>query len=112
MKMVVAARRDLDLSAGKLAAQVAHGVVTVLDHVDGSTASSWKAEGQPKIVVAVDGEQALRELEDEARFLGLPTGLVSDAGRTELPPGTATCLAVGPGDAAEVDRVTGDLPLY
>lgn len=110
--MVIAARRDLDLSPGKLAAQVAHAAVAALDHADEGAAASWRSKGQPKIVVGVDGEQALRELEDEARFLGLPTGLVSDAGRTELPPGTATCLAVGPGDEAEVDRVTGDLPLY
>lgn len=112
MKMVIAARQDLDLSPGKLAAQVAHGVVTALDHADDDAVRTWKNEGQPKIVVAVDDESTLRDLEDDARFQGLPTGLVSDAGRTELPPGTATCLAVGPADDTDVDRVTGDLPLY
>ena len=34
-----------------------------------------------------------------------------DAGRTELAAGTITCLGIGPAGEAELDRLTGNLPL-
>ena len=38
--------------------------------------------------------------------------LVRDAGRTQVAAGTATVLAVGPGNAALIDQLTGHLKLY
>ncbi|MEZ3115110.1 peptidyl-tRNA hydrolase Pth2 [Halobaculum sp. MBLA0147] len=112
MKQTIAVRGDLGMGAGKLAAQVAHASLSAYEDTDRRTASEWKGSGQQKVVVRVDGEDALFEVADVADREGLPHAVIRDAGRTQLDPGTATAVAVGPGRDDVVDRVTGDLPLY
>lgn len=43
--------------------------------------------------------------------LGFVARVVRDAGRTQIPAGSATVLGVGPGPKAVVDEVSGDLKL-
>ncbi|MFB6090297.1 MAG: peptidyl-tRNA hydrolase Pth2 [Halobellus sp.] len=112
MKQAIVARTDLGMGRGKLAAQVAHASLSAYEDTDDRTRKRWKGEGQKKVVLKADGEDALFRLADEAERLGLPNAVVRDAGHTQLDPGTVTCLAVGPGPDDEVDRVTGDLSLY
>jgi len=112
-KQVIVVRGDLDLSRGKLAAQVAHAAVGAFLEAErsGAPVDAWLREGQKKVVVRCEDERELFELEERARGLGLPCFLVRDAGLTELEPGTPTCLGVGPEEEREVDKVTGHLPL-
>ena len=112
MKQAIVARTDLGMGRGKLAAQVAHASLSAYEDTSDRTRKQWKGEGQKKIVLKADGEEALFRLADAAERRGLPNAIVRDAGHTQLEPGTVTCLAVGPGDEDEVDRVTGDLSLY
>jgi PTH2 family peptidyl-tRNA hydrolase len=112
MKQAIVARTDLGMGQGKLAAQVAHASLSAYEDTGDRTRTQWKGEGQKKIVLKADGEAALFRLADEAERLGLPNAIVRDAGHTQLQPGTVTCLAIGPGENDEVDRVTGELSLY
>ncbi len=114
LKMVIVVRKDLKISSGKMAAQVAHAAVNC------ALASKkrkpvnferWYNEGQKKVVVKVQDLAELYRIKQAAEDLGLVTSLITDAGMTELPPNTTTCLGIGPAPNAEVDRVTGQLGL-
>jgi len=112
MKQAIVARTDLGMGQGKLAAQVAHAALSAYEDADDRTRRAWKDEGQKKVVLKASGESELFELADTAERAGVPHAIIRDAGHTQLDPGTVTALAVGPGDDAAIDRVTGDLSLY
>lgn len=112
MKQAIVARTDIGMGQGKLAAQVAHASLSAYEDADPRTRKQWKGGGQKKVVLKASGESALFELADVAEREGLPHAIVRDAGHTQLEPGTVTTLAVGPGEADVVDRVTGDLSLF
>ena len=112
MKQAIVVRSDLDMSTGKLAAQVAHAALSAVDHADSETVREWKRAGQRKVVLGINGERALFEIQEKAKTAGLPTGLIRDAGRTQLDPDTPTTVAVGPASDDAVDRITGSLSLY
>ena len=113
-KLVVVVRKDLRLSPGKTAAQVAHASVScALDakkrHPEWF--KKWYGEGQRKVVLKAKSLEELYELRERGMVEGLTTSIISDAGLTEIPPGTVTCLGIGPGPEELVDRVTGSLSL-
>ena len=112
MKQAIVARTDLGMGTGKLAAQVAHASLSAYEDADERTRKAWKGEGQKKVVLKGSGEDQLFELADRAEREGLPNAVIRDAGHTQLDPGTATTVAIGPGEDEIVDRVTGDLSLY
>jgi len=113
-KLVIVVRKDLQLSPGKLAVQVAHAATSCAIQAKKDKPdyfSRWYNEGQRKIVVKVEGVDELRELFEEARAEGLISILITDAGMTEIPPNTTTCLGIGPAPNNLLDKVTGKLPL-
>lgn len=112
MKQAIVARTDLGMGTGKLAVQVAHASLSAYEDADNRTRKAWKGEGQKKVVLKGSGEDQLFELADRADREGLPNAVIRDAGHTQLDPGTATTVAIGPGEDEIVDRVTGDLSLY
>lgn len=113
-KMVLVLREELRLTSGKAAVQVAHAAVMLTraaERFDPETLDAWLAQGQKKIALTVPSLSDLTALERAARARRIPTVWVEDAGLTEVPPGTRTCLGLGPARTTEVDAVTGELPL-
>ncbi|MDI6691268.1 MAG: peptidyl-tRNA hydrolase Pth2 [Candidatus Bathyarchaeota archaeon] len=113
-KQVIIFRSDLKLSKGKIAAQAGHGAVSASEEARKHNREWWKnwvGEGQCKIVVKVKDEKEILKLEREAKALALPYALIIDRGLTEIPPGTITCLGIGPAPSEIIDKLTGKLPL-
>ena len=113
-KQVIVFRSDLEMSEGKIAAQAGHAAVSAAEDARKHQREWWKAwlkEGQCKISVKVKGEKELLKLENQAQKSALPNALITDRGLTEIPPGTITCLGIGPAPTEKIDRITGVLPL-
>ncbi len=114
-KMVIVTRRDLKLSPGKLAAQVAHAAVNCALSTKKNKSTwfkKWQDEGTKKIVVKVDNVDDFFILKEKAEKLNISTSLIEDAGHTEIPAGTKTVLGLGPAPNNLIDQVTGYLPLF
>jgi PTH2 family peptidyl-tRNA hydrolase len=114
LKLVVAVRRDLEMGKGKIAVQVGHATITVSEEAKRRRPEWWKRwfdGGQRKVVVKVDTESDLRRLQREAEDLGLPSAMIQDSGLTQIAPGTATCVGIGPAPEELIDKITGNLPL-
>jgi len=112
MKQAIVVRSDVGMGTGKVAAQAAHASLGAFEHASDQAQRQWKRGGQKKIVLKADGKAELYALKEEAKFHGLPTYLVTDAGLTQVEPGTPTALAIGPAPEADVDEITGDLSLF
>ncbi len=113
-KQVIVVRTDIKMSKGKLAVQVAHAAVSSFEEAKKLApewAKEWLREGQKKVVVKVKDLEELLQVKHEADRRKLPNFLVADRGLTELPPGTVTCLGIGPAPTELVDEVTGKLKL-
>ncbi len=110
-KQCIIVRDDLKLSKGKLAVQVAHAAISSYELADDDVREAWKEGGQKKVVLRVATLQELFELKESARKHSLPSALITDAGLTEVPPGTITVLGIGPAEAGELDKLTGHLKL-
>jgi len=111
IKQVIVVRDDLKLSRGKLAVQVAHASIIGYEKADKSMVEAWKMMGQKKIVLKVKNLDELMKVKEKAEKLGLKTGIVVDAGLTEIPPNTITAVVIGPDYSEKIDKVTGNLPL-
>ncbi len=109
LKQVIVVRSDLKLSKGKLAVQVAHAAVEAAEK------SGWKRDWllgmQKKSVLKCGNLEELLGVYERARDRKLPVSLIRDAGRTEIPPGTVTCVGIGPAPEEDLDRITGELKL-
>ncbi len=110
-KQAIIVRRDLGMSKGKIAAQVAHASLGAYKRAPGEWRTAWDGSGQKKVVLRVDSLEELLEVKERAEKAGLPVFLVVDAGRTQLAPGTPTSLGIGPAPSGLVEGVTGSLKL-
>lgn len=114
-KMIIVVRKDINMSSGKMAAQVAHAAVNCYKNAIKKTpdyVSNWEYIGEAKIVLMVNSLKEFNSIEDKAKKNNINYAIIKDAGRTELEPGTVTTIALGPAPVDEMDKITGDLSLY
>lgn len=115
IKQVIIIRSDIEMSKGKAVAQGAHASLMsyfVAEKADKSLAKEWLDSGEKKIVLKVTDEDALIKLYKAFEFKKVPCALVSDAGLTQLPPGTKTALGIGPWKGSEIDQFTRGMKLF
>ena len=135
-KQVILIRKDLNMPAGKLGAQVAHASLacilkmgrwsegelgsqdfTIELHAGvcekDSAVHDWMTKSFPKITLEVKNEAQLKRYYDEAAAAGLPASWIVDAGRTVfdgVP--TPTCVGIGPASREQIDAITKRLRVY
>ena len=113
IKQVIVVRNDLGMSKGKIAAQVGHACVLGAENVRKSH-PSWFEKwwgGQAKIVLKVNSHKELDKVKMDAISLNLPWSEVTDAGHTQIAPGTVTCISIGPAPEDLIDKITSELKL-
>ena len=137
-KQYIIVRKDLNMPAGKLAAQAAHASVGALFDASYDIAPKTMGfgnkpqseglfisyQGRPairewvegdftKVCLAVDSEDELRKYYTIAREHNLPCAYIVDNGTTVfhgVP--TPTCIGVGPAYSEHIEPLFKDLRLY
>ena len=113
--MVIVVRKDVKMSAGKLAVQVAHAAVECAVHcksINPAIYDAWDREGHKKVVLIIDNLEELLKLRDVANKENCIHSLVTDMGKTEIAPDTITCIGIGPAVNDKMNRITNNLKLY
>jgi len=133
-KQVIILRKDLSMRKGKMIAQGSHASIKViLDMMETKIKSrfpsgeliirtltlnkedpinKWLTDKFTKITVYCNSEEELIDLKNKADVANLPNAMITDVGLTEfnnVP--TKTCLAIGPGNSAQIDKITSHLKL-
>jgi PTH2 family peptidyl-tRNA hydrolase len=118
------------MRTGKIAAQCCHAALGVYEELmeimNGDIVSSkriskipislaslphWQEDGQAKVVVSIPSYDVMQDLHRAATKLRLSSFIVHDAGRTQVAPGSATVIAIGPGPKQLIDKITGSFKL-
>jgi len=108
-KQIIIVRKDLKLSRGKLAVQVAHASLEAFKKTKKIVREKWAREGAKKVVLKVNDLNQMLFIYRKAKDMDFPCALIKDAGLTELPPGTVTAVGIGPCNEKEIDKITGNL---
>lgn len=134
-KQIIIARKDLNMSPGKLAAQVAHGSMAFLTwfirnnadldgHVDGyidnDILRNWINGEFTKVVLQARNKNHLLKAKTMAEELDMKEGedffLIKDNCHTELEPEedgrTLTCIGFKPMDAEIIEKISRKYQLY
>lgn len=110
-KQAIIVRADLKMGKGKIAAQAAHASLEAYKKSDKKIKEAWERAGCKKVVLKVGSEKELLKFQELAREAGLPNALITDAGLTQVPTSTITCLGIGPAEEDKVDKIVRSLKL-
>lgn len=111
-KMALIVRNDLNMSKGKIAAQVAHATVDSTINAFSNTTHFYKWRDSGETIIAVKANlTTLNTVLSIAEKKGVICGKTIDAGRTEVPEGSITVAYVGPDKCCKIDKLIGQLKL-
>lgn len=130
-KQVFLINKDLKMSSGKIAVQVAHGEVIYMEKVMleyrytniksscdfMSRYYGWRAEteedpiGMQKKIVLKSTESEMKDIFMRLHTLGIWSYLIFDKGLTQVAPNSLTCLVVEPLEEERCNELFGDLKL-
>jgi len=103
-------RTDLNMSRGKIAVQAGHAVsMSIIQPFSGNVWShveEWLENQQIKIVLAVNSLEDLEKIVEIAKKNKILCRRIYDAGKTEVSPGTVTCVAVGIESRRRINKIT------
>ena len=141
-KQVIVINKELQMSGGKLAAQVSHASMAFLAtmiqknstvvtegedyhyninfNIDKNLYEEWLGGLFTKVNLAAKNENQMQKIVDKAKEAGMVEGVdffcIRDACLTELTPDETgsrwTCIGFRPMDASEIDPITKKLQLY
>ncbi len=111
VKQAIVINAGLKMGKGKTAAQASHASLDAALSAPKASVEEWRSGGMEKVVLKVADEWELLELHALAKRRKLPCSLIRDAGRTQIPAGSITALAIGPAAEKEIDEITGHLKL-
>lgn len=128
-KQIIVIRKDLNMSAGKLAAQVSHaslGCLTnlmtkeinekeikyILDVSNNISLDKWLSHRFTKVVLYVKSEEALLNLKTKADKNNINNCLIKDVGFTEFTEPTYTCIGLGPDFPINLNKITKKLQVF
>ncbi len=129
--MYLVFREDLKMTKGKVAAQAGHAVQLVIEKLrdtcgpesvlprdsdrvfeDWGNFVQWKLNSYTKVAVKVPDWSAFTELCADLHFDEVTYAVVTDEGRTNVAPGSVTCLAIAPMPRDVAVKYVGKLKLY
>ena len=113
-KLALLVNHELKMGKGKIGAQTGHASVKSVLNLgkdDPSRLDAWLMSGQAKICLKVDDEATILSLIKSAKSMDMPTVIVRDAGRTQIPSNSLTVAAIGPALVDDIDKITGHLKL-
>jgi peptidyl-tRNA hydrolase, PTH2 family len=110
-KQAIVVRKDIDMGKGKTCAQVSHASLEAYVKSGKEIREQWRMEGARKVVVKCDNLDQLLEIFELAKRAGLTCVSITDAGLTQIEPGTMTCIGIGPDEESKVDKIIGKLKL-
>jgi len=131
VKQVIIMRKDLKntkgekVRSGKIIAQGCHASMKVFFDRMERVEDDWRSiqltyEMQvwmdgifTKVCLQVGSEEELVEIYNKAKEAELPCALIEDSGLTEFGGvKTKTCMAIGPANSEDIDKISGHLKLF
>jgi PTH2 family peptidyl-tRNA hydrolase len=112
MKQAIVVRKDLKMSCGKIAGQVAHASLRSYWATNKEDRDNWVYNyNEVKVVLKVQSEEELENIIEKCEDMNIPYGYVFDAGKTQLEPNTFTAVGIGPYNEVCIDEIVGGLKL-